>query len=139
MADDRMQLELAMEAKDLYLEEMFTDRRVGTIQRLTPVDADGRPDPARPVLYVGQTQLMSRMGALPLSFDIPAANLGEAAAKFGEAAELALQDTMQKLEEMRREQASSLIVPGAGGGMGDLGGAGMGGPGMGGGGRIRLP
>jgi hypothetical protein len=103
------------------------------------VDADGRPDPARPVLYVGQTQLMSRMGALPLSFDIPAANLGEAAAKFGEAAELALQDTMQKLEEMRREQASSLIVPGAGGGLGDLGGPGMGGGGMGGGGRIRLP
>jgi hypothetical protein len=95
------------------------------------------------VLYVGQTQLMSRMGALPLSFDIPAASLGEAAAKFGEAAELALQDTMQKLEEMRREQASSLIVPDAGGSLGGLGGGlggpGMGGPGMGGGGRIRLP
>lgn len=144
MADDRLQLELAMEAKDLYLEEIFTDRRVGTIQRLTPVDGDGRPDPARPVLYVGQTQLMSRMGALPLSFDIEAASLGEAAAKFGAAAEQALQETMQKLEEMRREQASSLIVPDAGGGLGGLGGGGlggpgMGGPGMGGGGRIRLP
>jgi hypothetical protein len=148
MADDRLQLELAMEASDLYLEEIFTDRRVGTIQRLTPVDADGRPDPARPVLYVGQTQLMSRMGALPLSFEIQAANLGEAAAKFGAAAELALQDTMQKLEEMRREQASSIIVPDAGGmGGGGLGGGGMGGLGGGlgggmggaGGGRIRMP
>jgi hypothetical protein len=93
------------------------------------------------VLYVGQTQLMSRMGALPLTFDIAATSLGDAAAKFGAAAELALQDTMQKLEEMRREQASSIIVPDAGGmgggGMGGLGG-GMGG-GMGGGGRIRMP
>jgi hypothetical protein len=141
MADDRLQLDLAMEAKDLYLEEIFTDRRVGTIQRLTPVDADGRPDPARPVQFVGQTQLMSRMGALPLSFDIEAATLGEAAAKFGAAAEVALQDTMQKLEEMRREQASSIIVPDAGGLGGGLGGPGLGGAGGlgGGGGRIRMP
>jgi hypothetical protein len=84
------------------------------------------------------------MGALPLSFEIQAANLGEAAAKFGAAAELALQDTMQKLEEMRREQASSIIVPEAGGMGGGLGGGGgMGGLGGGlggaGGGRIRLP
>ena len=144
MADDRLQLELAMEASDLYLEEIFTDRRVGTIQRLTPVDADGRADPARPVLYVGQTHLMWRIGGLPLSSEIHAANLGEAAAKFGAAAELALQDTMQKLEEMRREQASSIIVPDAGGmGGGGLGGGGMGGLGGGmggaGGGRIRMP
>lgn len=142
MADDRLQLELSMEAKDLYLEEIFTDRRVGTIQRLTPVDADGRADPSRPVLYVGQTQLMSRMGALPLSFDIDATSLGDAAARFGAAAEVALQDTMQKLEEMRREQASSIIVPdaGGGGGLGGLGSGGLGGPGLGGGGgRIRMP
>jgi hypothetical protein len=70
--------------------------------------------------------------------------LGDAVAKFGAAAERALQETMQKLEEMRREQASSLIVPDAGSGLGGLGGSGLGGsglggPGLGGGGRIRLP
>lgn len=135
MSDERLQLELAMEAKDLYLEEMFTDRRVGTLQRLTPVDGAGKPDPSRPVIYVGQTQLMSRMGALPLSFEIPAASLEEAVAKFGEAANQALEETMQKVEEMRREQASSIIVPEAGG----FGGGGTP-PGVpGGGGRIRMP
>jgi hypothetical protein len=134
MPEDNLQLELKMEEGDLYLEEIFTDRRVGTIQRLSPVDKDGRPDAARKVLYVGQTQLMSRMGALPLSFEIEATSLGGAVAGFPEAANRALVETMQKLEEMRREQASSLIVPGSG----DFGG-GAGGLGGGGGGRIRMP
>lgn len=133
MADDALDLELKMEEKDLYQEEIFTDRRVGTIQRLTPIDKAGKPDPARPVLYIGQTQLMSRMGALPLSFEIQAKSLEEAVTNFATAANGALHETMQKLEEMRREQASSLIVPDAGGGFGGAV------PGGGGGGRIRMP
>ena len=135
MAEEPLDLELRMEATDLYQEEMFTDRRAGTLQRLTPVDKTGRPDATRPVLYVGQTQLMSRMGALPLSFEIPADSLEQAVQGFAAAANGALQETLQKLEDMRREQASSLIVPGS-----DFGGGGMGG-GMsgGGGGRIRMP
>lgn len=136
MAADSLDLELKMEASDLYQEEIFTDRRVGTIQRLTPVDKTGKADPARPVLYVGQTQLMSRMGALPLNFEIPGDSLEQAVQNFATAANGALQETMQKLEEMRREQASSLIVPEAGGGFGGgLPGGGM----PSGGGRIRMP
>jgi hypothetical protein len=136
MPDENLDLELKMEEKDLYLEEIFTDRRVGTIQRLSPVDGTGQPDTQRPVLYIGQTQLMSRMGALPLSFEIPAQSLEQAVRGFAAAANGALRETMQKLEEMRREQASSLIVPDAGGGFG----GGLGGmPPAGGGGRIRMP
>jgi hypothetical protein len=132
MSDERLQLELKMDEADLYQEEVFTDRRVGTIQRLSPVDKLGQPDASRPVLYIGQTQLMSRMGALPLSFEIPATTLAEALEKFAAAANQSLMDTMQKVEEMRREQASSLIVPDAGG----FPGGGLGG---GGGGRLRMP
>jgi len=135
MPDESLDLELKMEEGDLYQEEIFTDRRVGTIQRLTPIDKTGKTDAGRPVLYVGQTQLMSRMGALPLSFEIPADSLEQAVSNFAKAANGALQETMQKLEEMRREQASSLIVPEAGGGFG----GGMGGGVPGGGGRIRMP
>lgn len=132
MSDEALELELKMNEADLYQEEVFTDRRVGTIQRLSPVDKLGKPDASRPVLYIGQTQLMSRMGALPLSFDIQAATLEEALAKFAEAANQSLIETMQKVEEMRREQASSLIVPDAGG-FPSSGGAGAGG------GRLRMP
>jgi hypothetical protein len=123
-----------MNADDLYLEEVFTDRRVGTIQRLTPVDAAGRPDPARKVSYIGQTQILTAAGALPLSFEIEAATLQEAAAKFGDGAKVALQQTMERLEEMRREAASSIIVPEAGAAA-QLGGVG----GLPGGGKIRMP
>lgn len=127
-------LDPQMSADDLYLEEVFTDRRVGTIQRLTPVDGAGSPDPKRSVLYVGQTQILTAAGALPLSFEIEARSLAEATQKFGDAAKVALQQTMERLEEMRREAASSIIVPEAGAAA-PLGGLG----GMPGGGKIRMP
>jgi hypothetical protein len=120
-----------MNAEDLYLEEIFTDRRVGTVQRLTPVKRDGSPDPARATVFVGQAQVMTPAGALPLSFEIPATSLEEAAKGFAAAAEQAVGETMQRLQEMRREAAGSLILP-------DAGAPGLG-PGLPGGGKIRMP
>jgi hypothetical protein len=102
-----------MDPSQIYREDIFTDRRVGTIRRLTPVTADGTDDAARPVIYVGQAQVMTPMGALPISFDLEALSLSAAIAKFGEAAELAVQQTVRELQEMRREQASSLVIPDA--------------------------
>ena len=105
-----------MDATQLYLEETFTDRRVGTVRRLTPVTADGLPDATRPLLFLGQAQVMTPMGAVPNSFELDSPTLAGAIAKFGEAAEQAVQQTMRELQEMRREQASSLVIPdGAGG------------------------
>ena len=125
MADELSDADIAMDSTGLYHEETFTDRRVGTLQRLTPITAAGARDDSRPVLYVGQTQVLTPAGALPLSFEVPATSLDDAVAKFGEAAKLALARTMRRLEEMRREQASSIIVPGSappGGGAGGPGG-----------------
>ncbi len=120
-----------MDTTNLYREESFTDRRVGTIRRLTPVKTDGSLDTARPELFVGQAQLLTPMGAIPLNFDIEAQSLDEATQKFSPAAQAAVQRTMQELQDMRREQATSLVIP-DGGGLGGLGGA----PG---GGKIRMP
>lgn len=126
-----------MDASDLYREEVFTDRRVGSIRVLSPVTSEGAADPARPVVYVGQAQLMTPAGALPLSFEIPAGSLAEAVANFAQATEQAVERTMQELEEMRRDAASSIVIPKGGAeGMGGPGG-GMGG-GMPGGG-FQLP
>ena len=112
MADELSDAEIAMDGKSLYREETFTDRRVGTLQRLTPITASGDTDSTRPVLYVGQTQVLTPAGALPLSFEVPATSLDDAVAKFGDLAKQALARTMRRLEELRREQASSIIVPG---------------------------
>ncbi len=118
MADNAPDQDISMDTASLYREESFTDRRIGSIQRLVPVNADGTPDDARSALFVGQTQVLTPAGALPLSFEIDAQTLDEAVGKFGDGAKEALAGTMQKLEEMRREQASSIIVPGAGGATG---------------------
>lgn len=128
-------MEIRMNGDDLYLEEVYTDRRVGTIQRLTPVTASGEADSSRPIRFLGQAQLLTPGGALPLSFEIAAKSLQEAIEGFGEAAENALEDTMKRIEEMRREAASSLIVPGSGGGMPGGGAPGGGMPG----GGIQMP
>lgn len=114
MADDAANANIEMDSTGLYIEESFTDRRVGNLQRLSPVTSSGQTDDSRPVLYLGQTQVMTPAGALPLTFEIEAASLEDAIAKFGENAQQALADTMERLEELRREQASSLIVPGSG-------------------------
>lgn len=128
--DERRGADPKMEAGALYLEEVFTDRRIGTIRRLTPVKADATTDIARPVIYVGETQVMTQVGTLPIAFEIPVSTLEEAAKQFGPLAKEAIDRTMRELQELRRQQASSIVVP-----QGGLPPAG----GMGGGGKIQLP
>ena len=127
--DDRM-IEPDMNPKDLWLEEIFTDRRVGTIRRMTPVDGNGARDAGREVLYIGETQVMSQLGALPINFMLEAKSLEEAAKMFGAAAKVAIERTVKELQELRRQQASSIVVPQ--GGMPPMG---SGGPG----GKIQMP
>jgi len=118
--------DIRMDTANLYREETFTDNAVGTLRRLTPVTADGETDPARPVQFVGTTQVLTTAGPLPLSFEIEAASLTEAATAFGNAAREAFERTMEELKEMQRQQASSIVVPKGGmdpsGGMGGMGG-----------------
>lgn len=124
--------EIRMDTDNLYREEVFTDNTVGTLRRLLPVTAAGDPDPSRPTQYVGSTQILTNAGPLPLSFEIEAGSLIEAAAAFGEAAKEAFEKTMEELREMQRQQASSIVIPKGGVGPGGA----MGGPG---GGKIHLP
>ena len=42
--------ELRMDPTTLYREEVYTDRRIGTIRVLTPVTGEGGTDLGRPVL-----------------------------------------------------------------------------------------
>jgi hypothetical protein len=69
---------------------------------------------------------------LPLVFDIEATTLADAIAKFPDGVRVALEQAIDEAREMRREQASRIVVP-------DVGGAGIGpGPGAG-GGKIKFP
>ena len=126
-----------MDPSSLYREDIVTDRKVGTIRMLTPLKLDGETDTARPVIYMGEAQIMTGAGPLPISFEIEAKTLSEAVDKFGGTAKEAIERTVRDLQELRRQAASSIVVPQ--GGMGNLGPGGLGGGGLGGGGKIQLP
>ena len=130
MATKQEQQELKVDPDSLYMEEIFTDRRIGTIRRLTPVNEEGQRDTARAVLYMGETQVLTPAGALPIGFEIGAGSLGEAAEKFGTLAKEAIERTVKELQELRRQAASSIVIPQ--GGLPPTGG-------MPGGGKIQMP
>lgn len=102
--------ESQMDVSNLYREDTYTDRKLGVIRCMTPVDGEGALDTTRPVLYLGQAEIMTNMGAVPINFEIEAKNLAEAAAGFAAAAQQGVERTMQQIQEMRRQQASQLVV-----------------------------
>ena len=55
---------------------------------------------------------MTPMGALPIAFQIDASSLAEAVEKYGDAGKVAVEKAIKELQEMRREQASSIVLPG---------------------------
>jgi hypothetical protein len=116
MAAEQQLPEIKLDATQLYREEIFTDRKAGTLRRLTPVLGNGQDDPSRTVLYSGQTQLLTPAGVLPLAFELEAASLEDACNKFPEAVKIAIEQAIEEAREMRREQASRIVVPEAGGG-----------------------
>jgi uncharacterized membrane protein len=110
--------EIKIDTESLYREEVFTDRQAGSVRRMTPVKADGSTDEGRSVLYLGQTQLMTPGGVLPLGFEIEAESLQDAFNKFPEAVRQALEQAIEEAQQMRREAASRIVVPEGGAALG---------------------
>jgi len=110
MALNERTADLRMDAANLYREEIISDRGAGTIRVMTPVTRDGTVDPRRKTVYVGEAQILTPVGALPIAFEIAAESLGEAADRFAAGAEAAVEQTMRDLQQMRREAASGLVI-----------------------------
>jgi hypothetical protein len=135
MADRPDPRDPEMDAAALYREEVVTDRRIGTIRVLLPITAEGAEDKQRLPLFVGEAQMMTSVGPLPISFEIAAKTLSEAVAAYGAAAKEGFDRAVRELQDMRRQQASSIVLPppGAAGAFSSGGGFG------GGGGKIQMP
>lgn len=130
MSEDANPLaDITVDQENLYREETFTDLKVASIRRLTPVQANGNDDPGRPTLFIGETTLMSARGPLPINCPIEAASLTDAFEAFPQAVQQAVERLMEEARELQRQEASRIVVPGQGGGP-------MGGGVPGGGGRI---
>ena len=122
MINEPHDVEAKMDPAALYREEVFTDRRVGTIRVLTPVTRDGMADPTRQVLYVGETQVLTPAGMLPISFELEGRSLAEAIERFSDGVKQAVEQTLREIQQLRREAASSIVIPDVrGGGLGASG------------------
>ena len=105
--------QVQFDRSNLYLEEVITDLRVGTIRRLTPIDLEGNRDLGRPMMFFAQAQIMSQMGPLPVSGKIEATTLKEAVEKYPQAVQAGIEALMEEAKEMQRQEASKIVMPGA--------------------------
>ena len=115
MSDPQVQplSEIKLDESNLYKEEVFTDLRVGSLKQLTPVTKEGERDLARPMVFVGETQLMSQVGPLPVQTRIEAENLDAAIQKFPAAIQTAVEAMIDEVKELQRKEMSRIVVPGA--------------------------
>jgi len=104
--------DISVDKGNLYREEVVTDLRVASIRRLTPIKVDGSEDTSRPTLFMGETQLMSARGPLPIQCPIQAQTLEAAIEAFPEAVNKAVEQMIEEAKEMQRQEASRIVVPG---------------------------
>ena len=105
--------EIRADLENLHREDVFSDMRLATIRRLQPVKEDGSPDPSRPTTYIGETTIVSQLGPIPVQSPIEADSLKEAFQKFPDAIKTAVERLSERAQEMRREEASRIVVPGS--------------------------
>ena len=103
--------EINIDQDNLYHEETFTDLKVGWIRRLTPVTPDGNRDKKRSPLFIGQSQLVTPQGPIPIQCQIPAKTLPEAIKKFPEVIEATIKDMIERAKVIQRESTSRIITP----------------------------
>jgi len=98
--------------QNLYKEEVFSDLTIGSIRQLTPVKPNGEPDKTRKLLFLGQSQVYTQRGPMPIQFPIDAKNLPQAMEKFPEAMEEFVAHLVEEAKELQRQEQSRIIVPG---------------------------
>jgi hypothetical protein len=98
--------------QNLHREEIFSDLTVGSIRQLSPVKRNGEPDKTRPLFFVGQSQIYTQEGPMPVQFPIDAKNLQQAMDNFPEAMEKFVAYLVKQAKETQRQEESRLIVPG---------------------------
>ena len=103
--------DLRVDAGNLYREEVFSDLRVATIRRLTPVRPDGSTDEGRPTMFSVETQILTPQGLVPVHAPVEAASLAEAIDRFPVAIQAGLDRMIEEAREMRRQSANRIVTP----------------------------
>ena len=113
MFDDANQaVDFSVDRQNLYQEAVFTDLKIATIRQLTPVKSDGTKDKSRKVIYVGQTNLLTPEGPIPIQGMISAKDLQQAVKHYPEAMNEAMNNLVEQAQKVKQEKESRIIVPG---------------------------
>ena len=104
-------IDFTVDRQNLYREETFTDLKVASIRRLIPVNTDGAIDKTRKTVFVGETNLMTPGGPLPVQAVIRAKQLQQAIKRFPEAMQTAVEKLAEEVNKMRQKENSSIITP----------------------------
>ena len=116
--DPAENINFTLNTENLYIEESYTDLQSGAVRRLVPVHADGSPDPSRTPIFIGTTQILTPEGALPIQAPLQANNLKEALDAYPYTMQVALQQMISELEQVRKEapesakESSRIVIPG---------------------------
>jgi hypothetical protein len=113
MADEKTEsIDFSVDRTNLYREENFTDLKIASIRRLTPVKPDGSADKTRKTIFVGHTNLITPNGPLPIQNVIQAKELQQAIKKFPEAMQSAMERLVEEAKKHKQKEESRIIVPG---------------------------
>jgi hypothetical protein len=95
-------IDFTVDKENFYREEGFTDLKVASIRRLTPVTSEGEVDEGRLPLFIGVSQLMTSEGPVPIQAALKARTLAQAIEAFPAAMEKA---TKEAIEDIKKRQA----------------------------------
>jgi len=111
MTDQATLENISIDGDNLWKEENFTDLKVGSIRKLTPIKIDGTVDESRKATFSATTNIMTPGGALPISGDIEASTLEEAVEQFSDAINAAVKQLQDDMVKYQQEQASKIVTP----------------------------
>ena len=111
MAEEQSLENIEIDGANLWKEETYTDLKVGTLRKMTPIKLDGSEDEARQATWSATTNIMTPGGALPISGEIEAATLEEAVNQFPAAINEAVKKLQEDMIRMQQEQASKIVTP----------------------------
>ena len=102
-------LDFKLDRSNLYLEETFTDLKVGIVKRFIPVTPDGTLDKSRKAIFVGHTSIETPHGPFPIQGEIQAKELSQAFKRFPEAMEEMMKLLADEVKKLKEQKTSPLI------------------------------
>jgi len=102
--DKDIKLNFIVDRANLYREESFTDLKVASIRKLTPINIDGSEDSQRLPVFIGHAELISPQGPIPIQAQLKSTSLDGAITELPAAMEKAALEVRDSYIKMQEEQ-----------------------------------